>query len=63
MNSVHASRFPRFRVLISAKRSEKACPCPVMEEIKTSLRKENLADLAKGLAEKHKEMLKLIAPT
>ena len=30
MNSVHASRFPRFRVLISAKRSEKACRCTVM---------------------------------
>ena len=30
MNSVHASRFPRFRVLISAKRSEKSCRCTVM---------------------------------
>ena len=30
MNSVHVSRFPRFRVLISAKRSEKACRCTVM---------------------------------
>ena len=29
-NSVHASRFPRFRVLISAKRSEKTCRCTVM---------------------------------
>ena len=28
---MHASRFPRFRVLISAKRSEKACLCTVME--------------------------------
>ena len=27
MTSVHVSRFPRFRVLISAKRSEKACLC------------------------------------
>ena len=32
MNSVHVSRFPRFRVLISAKRSEKACRCTVMPE-------------------------------
>ena len=31
MNSVHVSRFPRFRVLISAKRSEKACRCTVMK--------------------------------
>ena len=30
MNSKHASRFPRFRVLISAKRSGKACLCTVM---------------------------------
>ena len=33
MNSVHASRFPRFRVLISAKRSEKACRCTVVTSI------------------------------
>ena len=30
MNSVSVSRFLKFRVLISAKRSEKACRCTVM---------------------------------
>ena len=30
MNSVHASRFPKFHVLISAKRSEKAWGCTLM---------------------------------
>ena len=34
----------------------------ILDEIKTSLRKEILADLTKILAEKQKEMLKLIAP-
>ena len=36
MNSVHASLFPKLRVLISAKCSETACLCTVMVLVRAS---------------------------